>query len=133
MRPGGVPSRSASGRATKAGNSSVDTSDAAINPDPAVFEAAFVIDDSDDPSRSGTPKPPAPPEKDTTTVETEEKTTNGSEESEKDGEKASAKVSAASPDSKKPTEGSEAPSGLTPEIKQRLRKLEKLEATYPGN
>lgn len=32
-------------------------------------------------------------------------------------------------------EGSESPaptSALTPEIKQRLRKLEKLEATYPG-
>ena len=81
----------------------------APNPDPAVFEAAFVLDDSDDPSRTGTPKP-APPEKD-------------APDTAKDGLKPDAAES----------DGKDAPMAeLSPEIRQRLRKLEKLEATYPG-
>ncbi|KAH7136676.1 hypothetical protein B0J13DRAFT_506237 [Dactylonectria estremocensis] len=142
------PSRSAStssrkgeappGKRSRSKKQPSDTSDAAPNPDPAVFEAAFVIDDSDEPSRSGTPKPPIDNDA------TDEKTTLGpngsdgksSESSDKDGTSNGKTQETPGDDSgaasKKPDAAAAAPAtGLTPEIKQRLRKLEKLEATYP--
>ncbi|UKZ84458.1 Autophagy protein [Trichoderma asperellum] len=45
------------GRRSRSKNPDAEAGDAAPNPDPAIFEAAFVIDDSDEPSRAGTPKP----------------------------------------------------------------------------
>ncbi|OAR04914.1 hypothetical protein LLEC1_07221 [Akanthomyces lecanii] len=51
------------GRRSRPNNGNTDAAEAPPNPDPAVFEAAFVIDDSDEASRAGTPKP-AVPEKD---------------------------------------------------------------------
>ena len=111
------------------------------NPDPAVFEAAFVIDDEDDgdaPTRSGTPKP-APPEKDakeTPKVEVSAAPRNSEEtliekshpDDEKQKEKENGKEKPAGPGDTK----SSAPAELPPHIKAKLRKLEKLESTYPG-
>ncbi len=132
-RSGSTGSRQAgAGRKPREKNSGADATDTPPNPDPAVFEAAFVLDDSDDPSRSGTPKPPVP-EKDASGPG-EAATTNDADK--QDEEKVNKDASAGKPKTK-PAGGpaGEKPSaqqGLSPEIKQRLRKLEKLEATYPG-
>jgi hypothetical protein len=114
------------------------------NPDPAVFEAAFVIDDSDDPSRSGTPKP-APPEKDASSEGNKEgEVTEDRKSAEKTGstndeaaEKADSPGQDAPAKEKKQQPAADPPAPaatpeLPPEIKQRLRKLDKLETTYPG-
>ncbi|KAI6780516.1 Golgin-like protein [Emericellopsis cladophorae] len=122
----------------KSASNDASKADDAPNPDPAVFEAAFVIDDSDDPSRAGTPKP-----------QTSEAGGNGLDSVKDDGEEEKAAEGAdgkAQDDSEK-KEGEKdesakaqskaadtaaAPSTeLPPDIKQKLRKLEKLEATYP--
>lgn len=104
-----------------------------MNPDPAVFEAAFVIDDSDEPSRAGTPKPPGTADEAKAEKSTEQ--TSGSDEkpSETKDESATDKTSEGVADAPaaKP-EPPPKPQELTPEIRQKLRKLEKLEATYPG-
>jgi hypothetical protein len=98
-----------------------------------VFEAAFVIDDSDEPSRTGTPKPPVP-EKDAPS-QNEAATTN---DGDKPGDRNVSKDGTADNSNEKPAgntagEKSSAQSqAVPPEIKQKLRKLEKLEATYPG-
>lgn len=102
-----------------------------LNPDPAVFEAAFVIDDSEDPSRAGTPKPPSEPKD--ANDEKPAGQPNGSGENTK--EKATDdKTEDAGEVTGSASKKLDAPhvSDLTPEIKAKLRKLEKLEATYPG-
>lgn len=85
-----------------------------------------------DPSRSGTPKPPVP-EKDASTQNEAVTTNNGDKQ---DDDKTDKDASAAKPKPKSTGDAAgEKPSaqqGLSPEIKQKLRKLEKLEATYPG-
>lgn len=93
--------------------------DSPSNPDPAVFEAAFVLDDSEEPSRAGTPKPPAMEDKtDEKKEKVEEAGQNGDEKKEGDAGAATA-APAAAPE-------------LSPEVRTKLRKLEKLEKTYPG-
>lgn len=126
---------------SKKGSNDLTATDATPNPDPAVFEAAFVIDDSDDPSRTGTPKP-APPEKDAGGQEPKEEGGGDEDEpmrkSEYKNDEAGEKPAEGSQD--EPTKEKQAPepaasatmAELPPEIKQRLRKLDKLEATYPG-
>ncbi|KAL7956366.1 vesicular transport protein [Trichoderma compactum] len=114
---------SALGRRARPKNAGSDAVDAATNPDPAIFEAAFVIDDSDGPSRAGTPKP-APPEKDATdgeaTGHAEAVENSNANADAKDGPSRDGAAHATKP----------APT-LTPELRQKLRKLEKLESTYP--
>ena len=125
-RSGSTSSRQGAARRARPKNGSTDGIETPPNPDPAVFEAAFVIDDSDEPSRAGTPKPPVP-EKDGPAKETDEKSTEKTEKPEKDqGAEKAADSKAATPATQPKS------SDLPPEIKQRLRKLEKLEATYPG-
>ena len=117
-------------------DASTDISDAPVNPDPAVFEAAFVIDDSDDPSRAGTPKPPGADDTDVKRKlenTTDDPLSNGSGKDAQPAEGENQKEQVDGEDNApaqapKPTP----PSDLTPEIRQKLRKLEKLEATYPG-
>jgi hypothetical protein len=103
--------------------SSRDSSDGLLNPDPAVFEAAFVLDDSEDPSRTATPRLP------------------DQDEVKENGEGNASKVSGAEdsvlPAAETTDEGvSQAkkpdPPELPPEVRAKLRKLEKLESTYPG-
>lgn len=117
------------GRRSRSKNPDSDAGGSAPNPDPAFFEAAFVIDDGDEPSRAGTPKPPLPPEKDTPNGES----TGDAEAAQKsnpggDGKEGSSREGHAAGEgaahTTKPV--------LTLELKQKLRKLEKLEATYPG-
>lgn len=126
-RSGSTSSRQGAARRPRPENGSTDGIETPPNPDPAVFEAAFVIDDSDEPSRAGTPKPPVP-EKDGPAKETDEKSTEKTtEKSDKDqGTEKAAGTKASTPATQSKS------SDLPPEIKQRLRKLEKLEATYPG-
>lgn len=130
---------SATVKRLRANKPSVDVSDAA-NPDPAVFEAAFVIDDSDDMSRAASPRPPLPMKDVAAAREV-------SGEGEGEGEGRSVEENAKGSDEKgsrneghngspdREVADSSAPAatgpGLPPEIRQRLRKLDKLEATYP--
>jgi hypothetical protein len=94
--------------------------DGARGPDPSVFEGAFVIeDDSEDPSRSGTPaipetKPEVIGEKGATAK------TTGADEGEVVNEKAEIL--------QKPSTTTDLP----PDVRSKLRKLDKLEARYQG-
>lgn len=135
-----TPSRTASTSSRKANASptkrdgakkaAADAGDAA-NPDPAVFEAAFVIDDSDEPSRAGTPKPPAAADEAKAGTSTDQTSGADGKPSETKDESATDKAAEGVADAPKP-EPPAKPQELTPEIRQKLRKLEKLEATYPG-
>jgi hypothetical protein len=97
-----------------------EVDDGARGPDPSVFEGAFVIeDDSEDPSRSGTPaipetKPEVIGEKGATA-----KTTGADE-----GEVVNEKVEIL----QKPSTTTDLP----PDVRSKLRKLDKLEARYQG-
>lgn len=120
------------------------------NPDPAVFEDAFAIDDSDDPSRSGTPKSvpnstskPSPPAKDEDSgglapVQNECTDDKNKNEAESKVEEARATNGAAgdAPASGDVPEAKSAPPAipqtLHPEVKHKLQKLQKLESAYPG-
>jgi hypothetical protein len=115
----------------EAGDGSTDT-------DPAIFEAAFVIDDTDEGSTAATPRSetPAIPTKESTngTADKKEAVSESSKESEDakpNGEKKStpAKVTNGEPAAQPPPA---AAVELSPEIRTRLKKLEKLEKTYPG-
>lgn len=110
--------------------------DGAANLDPAVFEAAFVIDD-DEPSRATTPKPPTDDQapqngdaKDAGSAGGDSGPGAGAGDSAQPGQDAEAR---AKDDEQKPAPPpkNEAPE-LPPDVRTRLRKLEKLEATYPG-
>ncbi|KAG8156998.1 hypothetical protein KVR01_013220 [Diaporthe batatas] len=109
--------------------------DGAANLDPAVFEAAFVIDD-DEPSRANTPKPPsddnAPQNGDGSDGGPVSGEAGSSTKTEGDGELAKDAEAGAEDDEQKPAPPpkSETPE-LPPDIRTKLRKLEKLEATYP--
>lgn len=106
--------------------------DTSVNPDPAVFEAAFVIDD-EEPSRVSTPVPPPPYEESQEKGKEKEKTnsegddddtivaesTNGDNNSEKEEKASLLPPKPAAPE-------------LPPDVLTKLRKLEKLEKTYPG-
>ncbi|KZZ88466.1 grip [Moelleriella libera RCEF 2490] len=142
-----TPSRSAStssrrsdsnatGRRSRSKKASFDVTDPALpNTDPAVFEAAFVIDDSDEPSRSGTPGLP-PQEKgelgtETTSVATQEGLAEKVEHNGTLNHKVNGGESVQS-DNGAPHAPHAPTTDLSSDVKQRLRKLEKLEATYPG-
>ncbi|KAG5933014.1 hypothetical protein E4U53_001128 [Claviceps sorghi] len=143
-RSGSTSSRrsdaNAAGRRSRAKKPSTDITDNGVpSPDPAVFEAAFVIDDSDDPSRTGTPAPS--PEKKTLagsgTSSSTAKDSQAPAETLQDGavaekESESGKRSAADGATNNTnSQVAMTTTELSPDIKQRLRKLEKLEATYP--
>jgi hypothetical protein len=117
--------------------SSKDAGDGAANPDPAVFEAAFVIDDVDEaaaPSRTSTP---SAADKEGTSDSGKQGTSSGTESPANGTDTpASGNNEKTSKDTTNPG-ASSAPaanpiSELPPEIRARLRKLEKLEKTYPG-
>lgn len=107
--------------------------------DPAVFEAAFVIDD-EEPSRSATPMPPTSQEsKNTENGDTENDKAEESEKGatgagntakdpEKDGEDQGRKSEGDKPAPPPKTTAADLP----PDVRAKLRKLEKLEKTYPG-
>lgn len=108
------------------------------NPDPAVFEAAFVIDDTDEsgtPARVATPvsadksadQKPAGKTADIVAQTSPTPAATASQNAEK-GETARAASDQAQQTSPATSGGAE----LSPEIRTRLRKLEKLEKTYPG-
>jgi hypothetical protein len=79
-------------------------------PDPAEFDPEFVIgEDDDQPSRAGTPRPKEKAE----TAETAESTIDNAKEKSADGKDSPAPI-------------------LSPEIRTRLRRQEKLEPKYTG-
>lgn len=123
-------------RAKKQSQDVSKNDDGAANLDPAVFEAAFVIDD-DEPSRATTPKPPADDQApqngdgaDTGSSGGDAGSTAGTANTAQPGKEAEARTT---DDEQKPAPPpkNEAPE-LPPDVRTKLRKLEKLEATYPG-
>ena len=106
----------------------------AATSDPAVFEAAFVIDDTDEtntPSRVGTP---VPNDKEGKGKDAEKMASNTEPVKEgtdplQNGDRSSVKSAATS---RSATLAPSTTSELSPEICVRLRKLDKLEKTYPG-
>lgn len=128
-------------------DASKDADSSASNPDPSVFEAAFVIDD-DEPSRSTTPLP-ASDEKRSVNGDAKGDTPEGDVKGE--GKKnATAAGSGSNSNGPDPTDKADkngnvtdgdrtapptrptAVTELPPDVRAKLRKLEKLESTYPG-
>ncbi|KAI0018045.1 hypothetical protein F4780DRAFT_558543 [Xylariomycetidae sp. FL0641] len=124
-------------RKTKKPSQDVSAADSGPNPDPAVFEAAFVLDDdeADSISRAATPKPSAT-EKGTDSGspndgDDKKDATDGQDgQTEQNGDNKNKSAKESEDEAKDAS--SAAPAELSPQVKQRLRKLEKLEATYPG-
>ncbi len=125
-------------RPTKKASEDLTSRDAnadGANPDPAVFEAAFVIDDADDsaaPSRVATPALADMSSKEAKAGESAKDTppaadapTNGTADAPASGENGEVTGAAAAP-------GTPSTFELPPEVRARLRKLDKLEKTYPG-
>jgi hypothetical protein len=105
-----------------------------VNPDPAVFEAAFVLDDDDpdNPSRSATPKPAVASDKgkkESTDDAVSEKKASAQDQN-GDVNKTTGTGSTDKPSESAAT--TPAPPELPSQVKTKLKKLEKLEATYPG-
>ncbi|KAL2818625.1 hypothetical protein BJX63DRAFT_58414 [Aspergillus granulosus] len=94
-------------------------------PDPTEFEPEFAIGDDDASSRSATPKPES--------TETPDNS-QGEKSGEKSGEaRGVADTAANGKDSAPPTQESAQPSAeLPPEVRAKLRKLNKLESRYQG-
>lgn len=103
------------------------------NPDPAVFEAAFVIDETDEaptPARIATPS----------LGDKEKMNDSGKDPATSVDSAAAGKKSTDSQDSggkaEQPERTTSSPAldttELSPEVKAKLRKLDKLEKTYPG-
>ncbi|KAI4290497.1 MAG: hypothetical protein L6R35_000221 [Caloplaca aegaea] len=86
-------------------------------PDPAEFEPEFVIDDSDVPSRPGTPMPTLTRSESPAKVSTQETTDEAKKREEKPEETTQDGMSAA-------------PQELPTDVRVKLRKLEKLESRY---
>ena len=112
----------------------------AANPDPAVFEAAFVIDDGDDstaPSRVATPLLAG---KDTKAGDAGKDTeqagggapVNGATNAPATGDNGEANKPATDRAVNAAPAAAPAASELPPDVRVRLRKLDKLEKTYPG-
>lgn len=100
-----------------------------------MFEAAFALEDSEGPSRSGTPKPPG---------EKNEKEKSGRAKPREANEATPAENGAPTPDAEKRKSGAEPGAGdkstvggtpiaeLPMEVRVKLRKFERLESTYTG-
>lgn len=146
-------SRSNSGASTAAGKrprqkkpAPDDTGDTGTaNPDPAVFEAAFVIDDDDEPSRTATPLPSSEDKK---PDNGDSKDDDGGQDDKGKGNGGDTGAGNTAKDlAKNGGDDDQTPEGgpkpmpppkpaaaleLPPDVRAKLRKLEKLEATYPG-
>ncbi|CAN8099927.1 unnamed protein product [Discula destructiva] len=118
-----------------------DADAGAANTDPAVFEAAFVIDD-DEPSRSGTPQPRPSNEKSSENGESKDVKGDGEKgatgagntttDADKNGDAGGLKAEGDKP--VPPPKTAVAAAGaadLPPDVRAKLRKLDKLEKTYP--
>lgn len=109
----------------------------AANTDPAVFEAAFVIDDEES-SRSATPQPSVASEKNSenggsnNTAEDGEKGDTGSGNTTTDPEKNGDNEGRKSEGDKPLPPPKTTAADLAPDVRAKLRKLDKLEKTYPG-
>ncbi|KAK1957472.1 hypothetical protein LY78DRAFT_388307 [Colletotrichum sublineola] len=109
-----------------------DTAASPSNTDPAVFEAAFALDDSEEPSRAGTPKPAADA-MDKDDEKAKDKAGEGQNgDTEKDNEKDKETEGSAAGAATATLPAAAAAPEISPEIRMKLRKLEKLEKTYPG-
>jgi hypothetical protein len=109
--------------------------DGASNPDPAVFEAAFVIDDTDEGTPSATPKPedadkqleePKGDRMPAKQVSDDDKTLR---DGQRNGENGDAEKPPPQESKAQPAASPE----LSPEIRTKLKKLDKLEKTYSGS
>ncbi|KAI5860937.1 GRIP domain-containing protein [Durotheca rogersii] len=102
----------------------VSNGDMAANPDPAIFEAAFVLDDEDADSAATAQVAPHETEMKEGVVDSE-MSNSATENSNATGQ------TGTQADEKLRDVPSAAPAELPPHIRARLRKLEKLESTYP--
>ncbi|KAI1472155.1 GRIP domain-containing protein [Daldinia caldariorum] len=111
-------------RKIRRASQNISNGDGPVNPDPAVFEAAFVLDDDDAEFTSAQPAESEKVVGGTSSGNEKEDSTVAKNEEKKDqaggGEDVSPKAGA-----------SPAPAELPLHVKSKLRKLEKLEATYP--
>ncbi|PKS12387.1 hypothetical protein jhhlp_000591 [Lomentospora prolificans] len=122
------PSRRPRPKQRPSQDTSKSSGEAATNPDPAVFEAAFALDDSEDPSRAGTPKPPN--EKDENV-----KASGSTVADEKPSENGALTPDGVQKTGAEPVEQDKAdtpapPVELPMEVRVKLRKFERLESTY---
>ncbi|KAK6956059.1 hypothetical protein Daesc_001329 [Daldinia eschscholtzii] len=108
-------------RKIKKPSQDISNGDGAVNPDPAVFEAAFVLDDDDTESQL------APSEK-TVVGSLSDNEKDHSTATQNEEKKDQAGVGE---DVNSKADAPPAPAELPLHIKSKLRKLEKLEATYP--
>lgn len=103
------------------------------NPDPAVFEAAFALDDEEAETRSNTPKPAVPEKDGKPDAEDAEADGDKTVTSEvQNGEKTEQTEASADDSTSKDAATTAGPAELSAEVKAKLRKLDKLEKTYPG-
>lgn len=113
---------------------------ATVNLDPAIFEAAFVIDDTDEaptPARTATPNP-ADKQAMNKDAENADKASDAaaggkqSTDSRENGDKGGTPKGSIDQPSRTSSPSTSSIAELPLEIKARLRKLDKLEKTYPG-
>jgi hypothetical protein len=110
--------------------------DSPANPDPAVFEAAFVIDDTDEfatPARAATPSSSGKELENSSTQTTDvEASGRSGNTASQNGDEDGATKGAVDPQETVPPTAAPKSAELSPEVSTRLKKLEKLEKTYPG-
>ncbi|ORY60683.1 uncharacterized protein BCR38DRAFT_442147 [Pseudomassariella vexata] len=124
-------------RKTKKSSQDISNGDNGLNPDPAVFEAAFAIGDDETDTRASTPKPPVPDKDVTEDKEASAAAGDRSEDTKEalEGENKGFTPTVTVTDSNGNDAASapaSTPADLPPEVKAKLRKLDKLEKTYPG-
>lgn len=124
-------------RRTKKPGQDAANGDNLPNTDPAVFEAAFALDEEEAEAKATAEQPQAGSEKNGSTegLSVEKKSTEDDDQATLCDDQVTEKTKDASAGSNekggKP-DPSSAPAELPAEVKTRLRKLEKLEKTYPG-
>lgn len=99
------------------------------NTDPAVFEAAFALDEEEAEAKLTAEKPATPGENGSNGAVDAVKDAGDTDEKIKDKSADGTLIMLEKADKE---ESAQSPAELTPEIKAKLRKLEKLEKTYPG-
>jgi chromosome segregation ATPase len=108
--------------------------DGTVNLDPAVFEAAFILGDSEEPSRANTPNPAAAEQEVKEKAEASSETPNANEATPvQNADKSSEEKRMAAKEGRTDDAMVLPAAELPPEVQSKLRKLEKLEATYPGS
>jgi hypothetical protein len=102
------------------------------NPDPAVFEAAFALEDSEDTSRAGTPKPAGEPDAKTKPSDTDSQERKSTENGTMNPDVEKKSAAPAGSGASATAVGNVAVADLPMEVRVKLRKFDRLESTYTG-